>query len=312
MNVAPIVILAGPTAVGKTELACELALRREGVEILCADSLTVYRKFEIGTAKPSPTDRSRVPHHLIDIRSPHEAFSAGDFVRECNACLEDLRARKKRALIVGGSGFYIRALTHGLWPAPPKQPELRQLLGALSTPELYQRLHQSDSLSARKIGSKDRYRLIRAIEILELTGDSPSRMRESHAEKEPDPRFKLWFVDRAPDELQKRITQRTQSMVEGGLIEETIQIRNQFPNASGLRAVGYLQTTRYLDQIAPFGRRVASGQEGLKNEIELATRQLVKSQRTWFRNQKQAQTFLLDQDQNLLFQAFDSLYTSSE
>lgn len=304
---ARIGILTGPTATGKTAVAIEWALRLGDIEIVNADSLLVYRGMDIGTAKPSIEERAGVPHHLIDVREPDEAFTAGDFVRAVEAVLRDVQARGKRALIVGGTGFYLKALVFGLWDSPPSEPSLRAELEQAESAQLYLELEARDSKSALRIGPADRYRLIRAVEILRLTGKSPTELEEERP-REPDPRFTLWILDRPGEELERRIALRARAMLDAGLVEETRGLHARFPDARSLSSVGYAQTVAYLEGAAPEGRQLRPGLEGLEDEIRLATRQLVKRQRTWFRGQTPGRWFTLDGDRAELDRAIETAY----
>jgi tRNA dimethylallyltransferase len=303
---ASIGILTGPTATGKTALAIELARQTPGLEIVNADSLLVFRHMDIGTAKPTLEERHAIPHHLVDIRDPDQNFTAGDFVREANTALEDIRSRGGRALVVGGSGFYLKALLYGLWDAPPADVALRAELEGRTSPELYAELEKRDPESAYRIGVNDRYRLVRALELLHLTGKSPSELQA--AKHDPDPRFRLWVIDRTQEELIKRVAQRTRAMVRSGLIEEVRMVAERFPGARPLGSVGYAQVLEHLAGRSPAGRKVPPGIEGLESEVELATRQLIKRQRTWFRGQKIARWFVLDQDRAALEAEWRELY----
>ena len=301
-------ILTGCTTSGKTKLALTLAEQSGAkIEIINADSLLVFREFNIGTAKPGAAEQAHIRHHLIDIKSPDESFTAGDFVREVNTTIENIESRGKRALIVGGTGFYLKALLYGLWEAPKSEPKLRQKLELSSNSELYSRLFEKDELAALKIGNNDRYRLLRAVEIFELSGKTPTEL-EAQSSKEADQRFELWIVDRDNDELFIRIRQRTEEMIALGLVEETLNLRKRYPSARPLGSVGYLQVCNYLDQILPQGRKLAPGTEGLITEIELATRQLVKRQRTFFRGQTEGKWFTLEADCEGLKDRFEAVY----
>ena len=301
------VILAGPTATGKTELALELCQTHPNLEIINADSLLFYRGMSIGTAKPTPTELSKVPHHLIDIRNPDQPMTAADFARLARESLAAIQARGNQALLVGGSGFYLQALIYGVWDAPPSDPGIRQILEE-ETPEfLYAELEKGDPEAALRIGKKDRYRLIRAVEILWATKKSPTQ-HEAQSAKEPDPQFALYVVDREPDQLVQRIKRRTQQMLEQGLVEEFKAIQAKFPDARPLGAVGYKQVAHYLANTPPAGRKIAPGLEGLASEIELATRQLVKGQRTWFKSEPSARHFILDQDRTSLQDQLNNIY----
>ena len=296
------VILTGPTATGKTSLALEAVKRIPELEIINSDSLLFYRGMDIGTAKPSRAELARAPHHLIDIRNPNEQFSAGDFVRAVEQVLRDLANRGKRALFVGGSGFYLKALLYGLWDAPPTDLALREKLEAISQEELFQKLSKLDSEFALKIGINDRYRTIRALEMIELAQKTPTQLAHEHSGK-PDERFELWVIDRDTEVLHHRIAQRTEEMLQNGLISEVEALQKNFPESRALGAVGYFEVTEYLAGHLPSGRKLREGLLGLRDEIELATRQLVKRQRTWFKSQKHRKDFKLpDDEENLLTQ----------
>ncbi len=304
-------ILTGPTATGKSSLALELATHHRNIEIINADSLLVYRGMNIGTAKPTPQELAQVPHHLIDIRDPNESFTAGEFCRAAEAAIQAIQNKGKRVLIVGGTGFYLKSLLFGLWDAPAADLNFRKELDEKTNPQLFRELEQRDPPSALRIGQSDRYRLVRALEIIHLTGRSPTEL-QSHVKKEADPRFKLWIIDRSTSELTQRIEQRTQAMLHQGLIEEFKSLQLQFPGSRSLESIGYKQVAHYLAARQPPGRKVKSGLEGLSDEIQLATRQLVKSQRTWFRNQSlhvsSSIWFNLDSECSKLEEAFKSMY----
>lgn len=306
-------ILTGPTATGKSEIALEWAERHGGIEIINADSMLVYRGMDIGTAKPTPQERAKPPHHLIDIRNPDETFTAGEFYRECMAAIKAIQDRGKRALIVGGTGFYLKSLFFGLWKAPPAHPEIREALSKFSSEDLNRKLETIDPIAAQRIGLSDRYRLIRALELFQLTGKSPTEL-QSQMTLEPNPQFFLWIIDRPNSELYSRIQRRTQKMLEKGLVEEVQTLQKNFSNCRPLSAVGYAQVCDFISGHTPPGRKIKTGIEGLSDEIQLATRQLVKQQRTWFRNQKthiphpQSQWFQLDTDRPLLEETLKSVY----
>jgi tRNA dimethylallyltransferase len=267
--------------------------------------------MDIGTAKPNSFELKQVPHHLVDIRDPNEAFTAGEFFRANEKAFADIHSRGKRPLVVGGTGFYLKTLLFGLWEAPPANADLRNRLQSHSNEELHQSLLQIDPTSAQRIGTHDRYRLIRALELYQLTGRSPTEL-QNQISQQPDPRFHLWILDRPSLELNERIRLRTRQMIEQGLIQEYQRIFDQYPESRALKAIGYAQVGAYLRQELPQGRKVKPGLDGLSDEIELATRQLVKSQRTWFRGQTtsvpQSQWFLLDQDRSRLEEAVKSVY----
>lgn len=301
-----IIILTGPTATGKSGVAMDWARRAKGtsspLEIINADSLNIYRGFNIGTAKPTLAERAEIPHHLIDIRDPLESYTAADFVRDVNACILEIQSRGARALIVGGTGFYLKALLYGLWDAPSSEPRLRAELEALPTEVLLQNLRDIDSTAAIRIGASDRYRMIRAIEIYKLSGKTPTEL-EASQNQTPDPRFELFVIDRELTELDTRIATRTRLMLGAGLVEEVRGLLETHPRARALQSVGYAETVAYLRGEKPEGRMLRPGNDGLDgfpnslyDEIVLGTRQLAKRQRTWFRSEKASQFFVLDRE----------------
>lgn len=293
------IILSGPTATGKSGIALEWARRAKGTsspfEIINADSLNIYRQFNIGTAKPTLEERAEIPHHLIDIRNPDETYTAADFIHDVNACIEDIHSRGARALIVGGTGFYLKALLYGLWDAPSSEPHLRAKLENTPTEVLQQKLKEIDPVAAVRIGPSDRYRMIRAIEIYQLSGKTLTEL-ESSQNQNPDARFELFVIDREKEELDVRIAARTRLMLDAGFIEEVHALVAKYPNARPLQSVGYAETVAYLSGAKPEGRLPRPGLEGLFDEITLGTRQLAKRQRTWFRAEKASKFFILDRD----------------
>jgi tRNA dimethylallyltransferase len=316
----PVAIVTGTTASGKTGIALEFArsFPRGEIEIVNADSLLVFRGFDIGTAKPSHAELEEIPHHLVDVRSPDEAFTAGDFIRECDAALLDIHRRGKRALIVGGTGFYLKALLFGLWDAPKADPAIRSRLELESNPALFDRLCTFDQKAALRISAGDRYRLIRALEMIEISGKTPSEHEAEAAERPSIPGLSLFVVDREAEALRDRIVQRTDQMLEAGFVEEVKALRNAHPDSKALSSVGYAETLRFLDGIPPEGRKILPGMPGLRAEIILATSQLAKRQRTFFGNETQGQfcrashrRFLtLDHDREELLFSLKTLYSS--
>lgn len=298
-NLTPITaILTGPTASGKTALGIRVAESLGNIEIINGDSIAVYQGFNIGSAKPSQKEQDQIKHHLIDLKRPDDSFTAGDFTRAVHQTIEEIHSRNKRALIIGGTGFYLKALLYGLWGKEHSQDlkptaELRDRLEALSKQELYDRLMKIDEKAALRISLNDHYRLVRAIELYELTGKTPTELKEEHP-SEPDPQFRLIVIDREKSDLRKRIALRAKQMVDSGLVEETKALLLKYPKARGLTAVGYQQVQDYLNHVIPAGRPLQPGLAGLIDEITLATNQMVKRQRTWFRGQKHLESFLLD------------------
>jgi tRNA dimethylallyltransferase len=300
------IILTGPTAVGKSGLAIELA-EKLSLEIINADSVCFYREFNIGSAKPSRSELSRVPHHLIDVASPMENYHAGQFLRDCRSALTDIHSRGRRALIVGGSGFYLKSLLLGLWDAPSSDPVFRQGLEDVSTSELFERLQLQDHDHALKIGPSDRYRIIRALEIITLSGRRPSDLQNEMLQTR-NPEFALWVLDRDKEDLDSRMKLRVEQMLDAGWIEETRTLQEKYPDSKTLQAVGYRQVLDHLSNKQPSGRKLRPGLQGLIDEIVLSHRQLAKQQRTWFKNLKPEENFTLERDRDRLIEKMMSFY----
>lgn len=300
------IILTGPTAVGKSALAIEAA-QTLGLEIINADSVCFYQRFNIGSAKPTLDELNLVRHHLIDVAHPNEVYHAGKFLKDIQATLQDIHARHKRALIVGGSGFYLKALRLGLWEAPATSADFRASVENRDTQALFEELSGLDPTHASKVGSEDRYRLIRALEILHISGKKPSELQASMS-GEPNPAYQLWLVDREKDELALRMRTRIVAMLDAGLVNETIALREAFPNSKTLHAVGYAQVLNFLEGVSPEGRKLKAGIPGLVDEIELAHRQLAKQQRTWFKSLKPEETFTLESDRHSIFEKLVKFY----
>jgi tRNA dimethylallyltransferase len=311
MSTLKIAILTGPTATGKSSLALEFAEYAKGqgakIELINADSLIVFREIDIGTAKPSAEELARVPHHLVNIRNPDEPYTSGDFRRDVESLLSQIHARGARALVVGGTGFYLKALTHGLWGAPKSPPELRADLEKKDNPKLFTELQARDPESATRIGPNDRYRLIRALEIIRTTGLTVAELEKKH-QPQPVAPYDLFVIDREPQELENRIAERTRLMLEAGLLKESESVLKKYGEVRPLQSVGYAQCLDYLQGRSIEGRKVRPGVEGLFDEICLSTRQLVKRQRTWFRGIEEAQTFKLPTERDRLWQRLESCY----
>jgi tRNA dimethylallyltransferase len=270
---APELLIAGPTAVGKTEVALQLA-ERLGGEIISVDSMQVYRGLDIGTAKPTPEERARVPHHLIDILDSHETFDAAQFVRRASDAVADIQSRKRLPILCGGTGLYFKAWLEGIGQAPPGDPALRAQLEQLPLDVLLKELQKADPETFERIDQKNPRRVIRAIEVIRLTGKPFSKQRARRPAK-PAPFFVLQR-DRA--DLHRRIDQRVDQMFARGLIEETKRAAN---NPAARVALGYRQVIEHLE-----GRRNLTETIAL---VKLRTRQYAKRQLTWFRHQAEAE-----------------------
>jgi tRNA dimethylallyltransferase len=272
----------GPTASGKSRLALELA-ERYGLPILSADSLQVYRYLDIGSAKPTAEEQARVPHYLIDLVDPDEPFTAADYADRGRQILEALRPGVPGALLVGGTGLYVRALTHGLIAARPLPPEARARLRAEVEDDpgrARARLAAADPETARRLPPADLVRLGRALEILEATGTPPSAVRQAHrfAEGRYEVRVAALRVDAR--ELDRRIAARVDAMLAAGLVEEVraLHARGYGSDLKPMRALGYRQIGHHLAGRLTLQEAVAA--------IVRETRQYAKRQRTWWRGER--------------------------
>ena len=280
-----VIVLAGPTAAGKSQLAMELAESMHG-EIITADSMQVYRGMDVGTAKPSQEDRKKVPHHLIDIRDITEIFNVVDFYYEArHACLQVL-SRGNIPIVVGGSGFYLHSLMYGPPSGPPSVPELRVALeeefDRLGPEAMYQRLEQLDLEYAHTITRNDKQKIVRALEIIQLTGKKVSKLSWKLRRKPQNYDFRCWFLNRPREKLYHRIEKRCDKMIEEGIIEETerlIQAGLQ-KNPSASQAIGYRQSLEWLASA-----RTKEDFHTFVSNFKQASRHYAKRQLTWFRKE---------------------------
>jgi len=271
----------GPTAAGKTELALRWA-QEFPIEIVSVDSAMVYRGLDIGAGKPSAEELRQTPHHLVDIRDPADAYSAGQFVRDAWACIADIRARGKQPLLVGGTMLYFRALMLGLADMPPASPAVRAELDAQAAREGWPALHallaDVDPTAAARILPNDAQRIQRALEVHRLTGRT---LTELHARQAPAPQSRFLPLAWAPADratLYERIAARFAKMMELGLLDEVRRLferKDLSPELPALRSVGYRQLLAHL-----------AGECGLEQAIErgvIATRHLARRQLIWLR-----------------------------
>lgn len=276
----PIVVLAGPTAVGKSDLGLALA-ERFGGEIVNADSQQVYRGLDVGTGKPSRADRTRVPHHLFDVADPSDQLDSSRFSTLADAAIADVRARGRLPILVGGTGLWIRALLRGLVDAPPRDPALRERLEVEAGQDLaamHDRLARVDPASAARIHRTDPTRIIRALEVHLLSGQPLSELHRRHALGAPRyPALQLGLSLEMPL-LEQRIHARARAMYAGGLVEETREALREPRNRPRLeRVMGYREAVGLIE-----------GRLGADEAIELtyrAQRQYARRQRTWFRGE---------------------------
>ena len=283
----PLLFLAGPTAVGKSAVAMLLA-EHLGGEIISVDSMQVYRGLDIGTAKPPSQDRARIPHHLIDVAELQDSFDAAQFVKLSSEAVAKIRAGGHLPIFCGGTGLYFKAFLDGLGDAPPADPKLRAQLEALPVSVLLQEVQERDPVTYERIDRQNLRRVIRAVEVLRLTGKPFSEQRadwskrpraQSEGKADALERGRLIGLARSTADLAGRINLRVDEMFHRGLVQETQLLLRQglAQNRTALQALGYRQVTEYLQ-----------GMRSLPETIELVktrTRQFAKRQMTWFRRQ---------------------------
>jgi tRNA dimethylallyltransferase len=278
----PLIILTGPTAVGKTELSLKLA-QRVNAEIVSADSMQVYKYMDIGTAKPSLKERESVPHHLIDLVEPDQDFSVADYQRHFQQTVTSIYDRGKLPLLTGGTGLYIRACIQGFdlepgEPLPSLRQELKEQIEEYGPQYLYQRLLDVDPEAAGKIHPNDQRRVIRALEVFLSTGAPISKLRRNRS---LNYQFKLIyiFLNRDRDELYRRIENRVEQMIAAGLVEEVNSLLKKgfSPQLKPMQSLGYKQISNYLFENSSLEEAITS--------IKQETRRYAKRQLTWFRRE---------------------------
>lgn len=278
---SPLLVLAGPTAVGKSAVVAALAAARR-VEVVVCDSLQVYRGMDVGTAKPTPEERARIPHHLVDIRQPTESFSAADFAALARRAVADIAGRGAVPVVAGGTGLYLRAFLRGPLAGPSGDAELRRRLVAEAAAGgravLHARLASVDPRMAAAIHPNNVVRVMRALELYHLAGRAPSSFRR-WGDTELPPGALLVGLRRGRDDLSYRIAARVQTMVEGGLLEEVHGLLGKgIPReAKPLGAIGYREVVAHLE-----GRITLT--EAVRRIVR-DTRRYAKRQMTWFRNE---------------------------
>jgi tRNA dimethylallyltransferase len=277
-----LVCLVGPTASGKTALALELG-ERLGAEVVSADSRQAYRRLDIGTAKPTAAERRRVPHHCLDLVEPGERLDVARFRAAATAAIADVHRRGRAALVVGGTGLYVRALLGGLCGAPPAVPAVRAALEAQVAAEgaevLHRRLAATDPAAAARIHPRDAVRLVRALEVVLASGRPLSAWQAAHRFADAPYDALVIGLVRPVADLDARIAARAAAMVEAGFPDEVraLVARGLAADAPGLEAVGYREMRACLDGRLSLPAALAA--------IVLATRRFAKRQRTWFRHE---------------------------
>ena len=277
-----LVVISGPTGVGKTGLSLKLAARY-GAHVVNADSLQVYRYMDIGTAKPTPEEQAAAVHHLLDVVDPDENFDAAAYLGLARPLIDDLVRQGIPILVVGGTGLYLRSLVQGLFEGPGRDPAVRSRLEAEAKEHgreaLHARLEKADPTTAARLHPRDKVRVVRALEVYELTGRPISEFQAQH--RLGDKPYEVLFVclNLPRQELYARIEARTLQMFDLGLLEEveSLLARGYSPDLKPLRSIGYKEAVRHLQ-----GR--FSLEETIR-EIMKQTRRFAKRQLTWFRAQ---------------------------
>ena len=280
----PLLILAGPTAVGKSNVAVALAEELD-TEIINADSMQVYKYFDIGTAKPNLKTRRKIPHHLIDICEPDEEYNSAKFINDADSAIKMIYNKSRIPILVGGTGLYIKSLVEGLTadiePDTEIRQELKRELEEKGLQVLYQELCKVDEVSAKKIKPNDKTRILRALEVYRQFQIPLSEIYKSKEKRKGIYDPLSIFLNRDRDELYERINKRVDEMIERGLKDEVKKILNMgySKELKPFKSIGYLQMVNYLEGKISFDEMV--------NDIKQSTRRYAKRQITWFKHQGQ-------------------------
>jgi tRNA dimethylallyltransferase len=275
-----LVVITGPTASGKSSLAVDLALRFDG-EIINADSMQVYRGMDVGTAKPSMEERRGIPHHMIDVVDPDDDFNASLYGELARPLIGEIWERKKACFLVGGTGLYIKTLLGGLLKCPPVDPglrlELNNELEKKGSPFLHERLMKKDPEAGAQIHPNDRTRVVRALEIIGLTNRPLSSLITEHGFREKPFRSLKICLNLERDRLYARINERSLSMIDSGLLEETVRLLEEgcSRGSKAMRSLGYRHALEHLDGLFDLKETIL--------RIQRDTRRYAKRQLTWFR-----------------------------
>ncbi|MBU1042858.1 MAG: tRNA (adenosine(37)-N6)-dimethylallyltransferase MiaA [Candidatus Omnitrophica bacterium] len=276
-----VLFLVGPTASGKTAVAIEIAKKING-EIISADSMQVYRGMDILSAKPSMEEQKAVAHHLIDILEPNEDYSVAIFRQKALEAIENILSRGKIPLIVGGTGLYVKALTKGLFSDNGKDEQLRKELTQESKHKgnlhLYARLQSVDPQAAKKIHHNDMRRVIRALEVFEISSRKISELKTEIEGLDEKYDFKIFGIERERRELYQRIEQRVDQMFEAGFLDEVKNLLSKELSPTAKQALGIKQISEYLE--------AKCGLDFAKKTIKRDSRRFAKRQLTWFRQDK--------------------------
>lgn len=287
-----IVIIAGPTASGKTELGISLAKAIDG-EIISADSMQIYKYMNIGTAKPTSIEMNGVPHHMIDIVFPDEEFSVALFRRLAGEYIDDITSRGKVPIILGGTGLYINSLTHNLdFSEAPENKELREFLANIAAEKgneyVHEMLRNVDQESYNRLFPNDLKRVIRALEVFKITGKTISEVQKESREKPIDFNLAYFALSMDRNRLYDRVNLRVDKMFQFGLLEEVIMLREMGygRDLKSIQGIGYKEVYDYLDGMFTL--------DEVKNIIKQSTRNYAKRQLTWFRRDERINWIDLD------------------
>ena len=275
----PTILILGPTAGGKTMLSIELANQLEcGGECVIADSMQVYTDMNIGTAKPTQEELDAAPHHLVNlVPVDSEGFTVNSWLEASEQAINDIRLRDKFPIIVGGTNLYIQAFLFGLFDGPQSDEKIRDALNELENREMFERLKEVDPQSAQRIHINDRKRLIRALEVFELTGQPISTLQNQWQGLPPREDVIIIGLDWPVSAINKRINKRVKMMMDHGLLEEVTLLRDKF-NSQASEALGYKQILNHLNGECTLDEAV--------ERIKILTRRYAKQQRTWLKRFK--------------------------
>ncbi len=274
---APLLVVTGPTGSGKSRLALRLALDLKA-EMLCLDSVQVYKGFDIGSAKASVAEQKALPHHLLDICEPNQEFNVAKFLQTCTEKIKQVQHANKNCVVAGGSTLYLTCLLHGLAKLPKADPELRAKLERLTLQEIKTELERVDPVAANRIHSNDRLRLVRALETKLIGGAKQSELHADHAHAQKQYQALILVLCWRRSELYRRIEERTDLMLKAGLIQEVQALSAKYGSEiRPLQSLGYAQVLE--------GLRYNFSESQVAAEIKQATRNYAKRQMTFFRNE---------------------------
>lgn len=275
----PIILILGPTAGGKTALSISLANTLEGGgECICADSMQIYKRMDIGTAKPTQVERNAAPHHLLDMIEPSEkGFTVDTWLTLANQTIEEIRARGKWPIIVGGTNLYVQSLLFGMFDAPSANPARRAELEECTNEALREILQKLDREATTRIHINDRRRTIRAIEVCEITGNTISELQSQWNGQSPREDARIIGLNWQVGKINRRINKRVKNMMDQGLLQEVTALQHEIGQQAS-EALGYKQLLEHL--------RGTCDLEHAIERIKILTRRYAKAQRTWLRRFK--------------------------